>query len=228
MTAKICISIPPQTTSEALDLIKKAESQRADFIEVRLDYLKEYDRLRDIALCANTPLIATNKTTECQGRFSGSEAERQKTLRDAARHGFEYVDVDVSTPKLKSVIENYRELGAKSIVSFHDYNETPSVAQLKEILRKEVAGKSDVCKIVTTAKLVSDNLTVLDFLSKASRKDVKLVCFCMGELGKPSRLLSPIFGAFFTYASLESGKKTANGQLAVQEMRTAYDALGIQ
>jgi 3-dehydroquinate dehydratase len=49
----------------------------------------------------------------------------------------------------------------------------------------------------------------------------------MGELGKPSRLLSPLFGAFFTIASFERGKETASGQLTIQEMKTAYQALGL-
>jgi 3-dehydroquinate dehydratase type I len=83
-----------------------------------------------------------------------------------------------------------------------------------------------VCKIITTAKHVEDNLTVLDFTSKASR-NVKIVCFSMGELGKPSRLLSPLFGGFFTIASFERGKETASGQLTIQEMQTAYQALGL-
>jgi 3-dehydroquinate dehydratase len=47
----------------------------------------------------------------------------------------------------------------------------------------------------------------------------------MGELGKTSRLLSPIFGAFFTFASLEKGSETAPGQISIKEMRTAYSLL---
>jgi 3-dehydroquinate dehydratase len=49
----------------------------------------------------------------------------------------------------------------------------------------------------------------------------------MGELGKTSRLLSPLFGGFFTFASLERGKETAAGQLTVQEMKAVYETLGI-
>jgi 3-dehydroquinate dehydratase len=39
-------------------------------------------------------------------------------------------------------------------------------------------------------------------------------------------LLSPLFGAFFTFASLEQGSETASGQMSIQEMRTAYELLG--
>jgi len=82
-----------------------------------------------------------------------------------------------------------------------------------------------VCKIVTTAKQVEDNLTTLNFMSTASSK-TKLVCFCMGELGKISRLLSPLFGGFFTFASLERGSETASGQITIQEMKASYELLG--
>jgi len=227
LTIKICVSVPPKTVAEALNLIAKAENQRADFIEVRLDSLKKHNGLANIAHCSKTPLIATNRSTKCQGKFLGSENERKKILLDAARNGFEYVDVELSTPKLKEIVGNLRGIGAKPIISFHDFEETPSSSQLNETLRKEIDSGADVCKIITTARLVEDNLTVLDFVSKSS-KNARIVCFSMGELGKPSRLLSPVFGAFFTIASLEGGRKTASGQLTIGEMRTIYETLGLK
>jgi 3-dehydroquinate dehydratase len=48
----------------------------------------------------------------------------------------------------------------------------------------------------------------------------------MGEQGKVSRLLSPMFGAFFTFASLEQGSETAAGQMSIKEMKAAYSILG--
>jgi len=226
LTIKICVSVPPETVAEALHLIEKAEKQHADFIEVRLDSLKKHNELADIAHCSNIPLIATNRSKECKGKFLGSETERKKILLDAARNGFEYVDVELSTPKLKDIIGELSGMNVKSIVSFHDFDKTPNSSQLNKILEKEVASGADVCKIITTAQLVEDNLTVLDFVSKAS-KSARTVCFAMGELGKPSRLLSPVFGGFYTIASLESGRKTASGQLTIQEMKTIYETLGL-
>jgi len=227
LNIKICVSVPPKTVTEALDFIEKAESDHADFIEVRLDNLKKHNQLADITRCSKTPLIATNRSAKCQGKFLGSEPEREKTLIDAARDGFEYVDIELSTSKLKNITSNLREIGTKPIVSFHDFNETLSSSQLNKILDKQNSSGAEVCKIVTTARFVEDNLTVLDFVSKAS-KNARIVCFAMGELGKPSRLLSPVFGSFFTIASLESERKTAQGQLTIQEMRRAYEALGLK
>jgi len=227
LTIRVCVSIPPKTIDEAVSLIEKAEAQHIDLIEIRLDSLKNHERLSDIAHSSSTPLIATNKSTKNRGNFSGSEDDRKRILMDAARNDFEYVDVDLCTPSMKELIENLHERSTKPIVSFHDFNYTPALPQLNKVLEREIAVGADVCKIVTTAKRVEDNLTILDFISKSS-KTANIVCFAMGEVGKPSRLLSPLFGAFFTFASLDENRKTAKGQLTIQEMRLAYEALGLK
>ncbi len=227
MTIKICVSVPPRTVAEAAELVEKAERQHADFIEIRLDNLEKHGDLADIAHSSNTPLIATNRSIRYQGKFQGNETERKRILLDAAKNGFEYVDVELDAPKLKEIVGSLRKMGVKPIISFHEFNETPKLSQLNKVLRKEVQNGAYICKIVTTAKLVEDNLTVLDLLSKAC-KIARVVCFSMGDLGKPSRLLSPLFGGFFTMASLRSEKKTALGQLTIQEMRKAYEALGLR
>ena len=226
MTLRVCVSFIPETVTEALKLVEKAENRGADFIEIRLDTFREYDVLSDIPACSKLPMIATNKSVKHHGKFLGSETERNQTLLNAAEKGFEYVDLDLSTSELESIVNGVHSLGVKSIISFHDFNETPSLQKMEEILKKEIARGADVCKIVATAKSVEDNLTVLNFISKAS-KTAKTVCFCIGELGKTSRLLSPLFGGFFTFASLERGKETAAGQLTVQEMKAVYETLGL-
>jgi 3-dehydroquinate dehydratase type I len=227
LTIKVCISLPPKTVDEAFSLIGKAEAQYADLIEIRLDSLKKHDKLADIASTSNTPLIATNKSTKNHGNYSGSEKDRQKILLNAASKGFEYVDVELSTPNITELIGNLREAGAKPTVSFHDFNHTPAMLHLNRVFEQEIEAGAYVCKIVTTAKRIEDNLTLLDFVSKASKR-AKIVCFAMGELGKTSRLLSPVFGAFFTFASLDKKMKTADGQLTIQEMKQAYAALGLE
>ena len=227
MTIKVCVSVPPKTVDEAFVLIEKAEAQHADLIEIRLDSLKNHDRIAEIPRCSKTPLIATNKPMKNHGKFSGSETERQKILLDAARNGFTYVDVDLGTPKQTELISSLHEAGAKVIVSFHDFELTPPISKLGKVLDEEVALGADVCKIITTARTVKDNVITLNFVSEASKK-VKLVCFAMGELGHHSRLVSPVFGAFFTFASLDEKRKTAKGQLTIQEMHNAYEARGLK
>ena len=65
------------------------------------------------------------------------------------------------------------------------------------------------------------------FIQKANGK-AKIICFAMGEKGKISRLLSPTFGAYLTYASVEGETETAPGQMTIQDMKAAYRVLGIK
>ena len=227
MTIRICVSILPKTTTEALRLIERAEESKADLIEVRLDCLEDHSELADLAAHGKTPKIATNMPCSCHGRFSGTETERQQILLTAAKNGFEYVDVELASPKLKELVKEMNEVGAKPIVSFHDFEKSLSLSELNSIFEREIASGAAVCKIVTTAKRIEDNLTILNFTSTACSK-AKIVCFAMGALGKVSRLLSPLFGSFFTFASLERGSETAAGQMTFQEMKTFYELLGLK
>ena len=192
-----------------------------------LTALKNQETSKTSRKSTKIPLIATNKLQSEKGFFSGTETERQQTLLNAAKNGFEYVDVDLSNPKHKETIDKLKALGAKPIVSYHKFDGTLNVSAMEKILDEEIASGASVCKIVTTAKQIEDNLPLLSFVSFASSK-AKLVCFCMGEHGKISRLLSPLFGAYFTFASLEQGSETAVGQISISEMKVAYNLLGIK
>ena len=227
MNARICVSILPKNDIGSLNLIEKAEKAQADLIEVRLDNLDVSCKLSDLSESTRIPLIATNKLQSEKGFFTGTELQRQQTLLNAAKNGFEYVDVDLSNPKHKETINQLKQSGAKPIVSYHKFNGALSVSAMERVLDEEIASGASICKIVTTAKQVEDNLPALSFVSFASNK-AEIICFCMGEHGKISRLLSPVFGAFLTYASLEKGSETAAGQMSISEIRATYGLLGVK
>jgi len=52
-----------------------------------------------------------------------------------------------------------------------------------------------------------------------------LAAFAMGEAGQISRILAPLAGGYFTYASLEEGKESAAGQLTADQLREIYGIL---
>jgi len=227
VSARICVSIMPKNNAEALKLIEKAEEAYANLVEVRLDLFEESRNLKDLVGSTNLPLIATNKLHNEKGFFSGTETERQQTLINAAKNDFEYIDVDFQSPKSSETLCLLQGLHAKTIVSYHDYNGILTTPAMKKILDEEIDMGASVCKIVLTAKHIEDNLPILSFVSFASTA-AQLVCFCMGIEGKTSRLLSPAFGAYFTFAALDTASQTAPGQMTINEMRTAYKLLGIR
>jgi 3-dehydroquinate dehydratase type I len=142
-------------------------------------------------------------------------------LLSAANAGFEYVDIELATPHLPQIVDELIATDVRPVVSHHDFEGTPTALQLRRILKNEVANRAALCKIVTTAKSREDNITILNFLNRAGRR-ARIISFAMGDLGKPSRILSPLFGGFLTMASVEQAAETAPGQLTVIELKAIY------
>lgn len=226
MTPNICVSILPRNQIEALGLIKQAEAADANLVEVRLDRFDSSLNFKEISGSTKIPLIAANKTVNERGFFKGAENQRQQMLVDAAYNGFSYIDVDLSTPKFDEIIGRLKQVDAKLVISSHNFEGSLSAAEMNHLLQEELAGGASICKIIGYAKKKADNLEALNFVASQSSK-AKLVCFLMGEEGRLSRLLSPLFGACFTFASLRQGHETATGQMTIGEMKVVYNLLGV-
>ena len=79
---------------------------------------------------------------------------------------------------------------------------------------------ADAYKMVTTARKPSDNVRVLA-VAEASPKE-QLMVLAMGELGFPTRVLSPVFGGVYTYAAPMFAEGTAAGQVSARLLRHLY------
>ena len=228
MNAKVCVSISGIDTVELLDKAQRAERSSADLIEVRLDALSRHNGLAKIAESVNKPLIATKRALSDKGAFDGSEDDRLKALVRAVEDGFSHVDLELRTPGLAESIDTFRQKGTRVILSHHDFHRTPSLTELHRIKAELETFQPDFCKIVTTAKSLEDNFTVLSLLGKNDPQSIPLVSFAMGEAGIWSRVIAPFYGAAFTYASLERGSETAPGQPPISDLRTIYRALHLE
>lgn len=226
MKPRICASITAKTSEEAIRMVEVAESAEADLLELRLDYLRSRVDLSDIVNSTRLPMILTVRRREEGGKFRGNEKTRIQTLLNAADIGFKYVDIELSTKDLAQVIGRLKKTGVNLIISFHNLTCTPNIAEMNRIVERELQAGADVCKLVTLAKAPDDNLACLNLLSNMCRR-TKIVCFAAGKLGIISRMLSPLFGAHFTFASVVKGRESAPGQLTVGEMRQLYRLLGV-
>ncbi|MFC1865071.1 type I 3-dehydroquinate dehydratase, partial [Chloroflexota bacterium] len=130
----------------------------------------------------------------------GSEARRIESLLQAVELGADIVDVELSTRNLDKIVQVVKKR-TKCLLSFHELEKTPPLDQMKEIVRRQLKAGADICKIITTAQELEDNLTVLQLISEFP--EVKLISFAMGPLGFMSRVLCPLVGGEFTYASIE-------------------------
>jgi 3-dehydroquinate dehydratase type I len=221
---RICVSVATEKVSEAERLAKEAEKAGADLIELRLDYLHETNKIEKIVESTSLPLIATNRQFKQGGHRLQNEKERVQSLLDAAELGFKYVDIELTTPNVKSITSRLKELGAVSVISFHDFERTPELIAMRNIVKSQIKTGGDICKLVTTATSMIDNISCL-LLDLEMSETTGIVCFAMGKKGIVSRVLSPAFGANFTYASVDKGLETAPGQLSISELKRIYKSL---
>ena len=222
---KICVVITARTTEGVVETIGRVEVHRPDLIEIRLDYLEGPYELDVIRGVSTLPMIATNRGTDQGGLSSEADSERMGTIIKACEVGFEYADIELAIPQAGQIAERVKDLGAKAIISHHDFKGTPPKERLKEIMTGMLVAGADICKIVGTATSPEDNLTYLNLIQE--NPSVSLVSFGMGRAGLLSRVFSPLFGAAYTYASSEASRESAPGQLTVPELRQIYGIMGV-
>jgi 3-dehydroquinate dehydratase type I len=221
---KICVVITARDTEDVVETIGRVEAHRPDLIEIRLDYLEGPYELDVIRGVSTLPMIATNRGTDQGGLSSEADSERMGTVIRACEAGFEYADIELAIPQAGQIAERVKDLGAKAIISHHDFKGTPPKERLNEIMTGMLGVGADICKIVGTATSPEDNLTYLNLIQE--NPSVSLVSFGMGRAGLLSRVFSPLFGAAYTYASSEAGRESAPGQLTVPELRQIYGIMG--
>jgi len=210
---RICATI----TNNDLKTAKEVEPL-VDLFEVRIDLIG--DGWQELSRQLKKPWIACNRSADEGGRWEGNEARRIEKLLQAIELGAEIIDVELRTQNLGNIIQLIKKK-ARCLLSFHDLEKTPPFETMKQIVNKQSKAGADICKVVTTAQSFEDNLSVLQLISAFPK--TKLVSFAMGPLGITSRVLCPLVGGDFTYASIEKGKESAPGQITARDLAKIYE-----
>jgi 3-dehydroquinate dehydratase type I len=220
---QIAVPVCARDTAEALEKMERAAAL-AQVLEVRLDTMEEFD-LHKILTGAPRPVIVTYRSKKEGGNGRAHYATRIRVLREAIEKGADFVDVEFSMPLIyrEPLFRNTKR--TRVIVSRHILNGTPSRQALAILLGKMAATGADIVKIVSRAKELEDNRRVLELLPLARRLGIPLITFCLGSWGRVSRILSPLLGGFATFASLEEGEESAEGQLPARDMKELLSRL---
>ena len=224
--AGVCVSIACESVAQALDMAKRSESH-ADVIEIRLDSLRKAE-IEPFVKNLATPLLFTNRPEWEGGSFKGSEAARIALLLQAVQLDCALVDLELKTsPELRGemldVLLKHPQTGL--IVSWHDFSGTPADEELGEILLQQMESGAHIGKIVTTANDYKDVLRILNLQANAAENNFPLIAFCMGTIGRISRLATTKLGGYMTYAAPDGGDETAPGQIKVSVMRAMLKSL---
>lgn len=199
----ICVSIAEPSVEDCLEALKGLK-----FAEIRMESMAlNAEGIRKI-FGQPLQLIATCRHGKLDDRT------RKELLLGAIAAGADYVDVEVESDSSyrKEIIDAARSRNCRVIISFHDYEKTPTVGRLRQIVDLCFSEGADIAKIACRILSERDNARLLGLLDEEGF-DRKLIVVGMGETGKITRMAAPFLGSPFTYASLVEGKETARGQI---------------
>ncbi|SNQ59066.1 type I 3-dehydroquinate dehydratase [Candidatus Methanoperedens nitratireducens] len=197
-----------------------AKKLGADILELRIDLLDSDARqaLLDVKK-TGMPVIITNRMREEGGAWAGSEDERIRTLVSLLPLA-DAVDIELCAEKREHVVEKARSAGKAVIISTHDFKKTPETRVMTGMLKESFEAGADIAKLAVMPDSLEDVLRLLEVTLHAKGA----VCtIAMGDTGRHSRIIAPVYGSVMTYGYVENA--TAPGQLRVDELRAILKLL---
>lgn len=198
------------------DRLADAVAAGMDVAEARIDRFASTDPAHVVATLGHfsrNPTVATVRSAAEGGAWRGDEGVRLELYR-AALGVVGAVDVEASsTAIVDDVVAAAHAAQRVAIVSFHDFDRTPSEADLVGTVARARDLGADVVKVATMVHGTDDLRTLARVL--CTDHGVPLVVIGMGEAGVASRLLFPLLGSRLTFASF--GASSAPGQVPLAD-----------
>ena len=229
---KICIPIVGNNDEDILSQL--TDELASDLVEIRIDYYEEIDdfnkvkcllsKVREIIEC---PILFTCRSQDEGGNSLLNEEQYQEFLKDVIESGFiDLVDIEIN--KSNKTIYILKELAhlnnVKVVMSYHNFDKTPTQDDLIDILEKMEVMGADILKIAVMPLAKKDVVTLMDVsLLMSGKLDKPLVMISMGELGKITRVAGELIGSCITFAS--ATRSSAPGQIQVSEMKKLLESI---
>ncbi len=212
MIEKLTLGTTPKIVLSVKDnawLAQKNKPRLFDLVEFRMDLVSP--RAPKLLLQTAVPTILTIRSKKEGGSFQGSERNRLSLYQALIPH-VSAVDIELSSKTiLGDVIENAHDEKKTVIVSYHNFDKTPNVLALDQLLKRAKSAGADIVKVAVFAKDHKDIQKLARFTVENANQNI--VTIAMGEIGALSRLFFPALGSLLIYAPLSAKDKTAPGQM---------------
>jgi 3-dehydroquinate dehydratase-1 len=235
-TPLVCIPLVGKDHDSIMAEAGNVPTIAPDVIELRIDW---WDFIEDVEKSAamirevrkavgDTPIILT-----CRGDWEGgykkvSDKAKFAVYAAAVREELvDFVDMELKYGQQK-IDEVKSQMAGKKvslIVSFHNFQQTPSKDEMFSIMEREIKAGADVAKLAAMPKSEEDVLTVLAATLAVRRKypNTPIISMSMGPLGAVTRIVGGLFGSDLTFAV--GSQASAPGQIPVGELRKCFEVV---
>jgi 3-dehydroquinate dehydratase-1 len=211
-------------------------AKKPDLIEWRVDFFQGIADASAVAELAGRikqasdgiPVLFTCRWS-CEGgeKIALSQAEVVGLHRTVCESGqVDLIDFEMSNEpgQVRQIREVSRANATQLILSFHDFQRTPGVEQLKQRFAQAEQLGADVAKVAVMPRDMQDVLLLLTATLQSSQTlRIPLVSMAMGGLGAVTRLCGGPFGSALSFAVGQSA--SAPGQMPIEDLETGLAIL---
>jgi len=233
---KVIVPIACETREEILSRGKELAALpihvaewRADFYDDVFDIGKVLDTLAQLrTVLSEIPILFTFRTGKEGGEKEISMEDYTALNIAVVQSGSaDAIDVEIFSGDqvVKRNMEAIHAAGKVVVGSSHDFQKTPSQADLIYRLRKMQDMGADLSKIAVMPQSRADVLTLLSAAEEMSRcyADRPFIAISMSADGVLSRLCGEVFGSAMTFGMVEQA--SAPGQIPVEQLNTVLEII---
>lgn len=186
----------------SLDTICKINSQNIfDVVEIRLDQLIQENELKTKISSITKPLLLTCRHPKEGGDNNISEPLKRVSIIEPLLSHASAIDIEISTAnEMKNLITEAKSKNIQVVLSYHNFETTPNLAELKTIATEAKDKGADIIKIATTTNTIPELMTLLTFSENGSIENLSFMG--MGKFGMSSRLVAAQSGSVLNYSAI--------------------------
>lgn len=201
-----------------------------DIVELRIDQWENFviknvdtviQQLRGLNL--DFKILVTYRTSNQGGKGNVEETTYIDILKLLIEYAqFELLDIEwsgaINTDQYAQLITDAQEKNLNVVLSHHNFEETPSLEEIKFIYYKMQKLAPQYLKLAVMPNNKEDVLHLLEAMSVTSdNTPYKVIGISMSHLGLVSRVAQGVFGGSISYGCL--GEPQAPGQIHVKALK---------
>ena len=220
---KICVPILESGMPAIINEIKQVTALPIDMVEWRMDcfFDNPVNALPAIAQEVGVyPLLCTLRSKNEGGQAEGSCEQRAEILESIILSGkCQLIDIELSLGEdiVKYLISCAQRNNVLTVISKHNYRETPSRGELVRTFQGMHELGGDLCKYAVMPHSSWDVLSLLEASLTVKEMGIYTVAIAMDEIGKISRIAGSYFGSCITFA--QGKNSSAPGQIPAEDLK---------
>ena len=232
----ICAPLVGRTREQFLAETALVVAKQPDLLEWRIDFFQDIDQL-DVVLstaaqlrhaAGGIPILLTRRSIKEGGEPIPLSEEDVVALLEAvcASHSVDLVDFEMNNDPehIAQVRAAAHAQGVGLVLSFHNFQSTPTQAELCQRFAQAQALGADVAKIALMPQRLEDVLSVMGATLESSQKlTIPLISMSMGGYGALTRLFGSTFGSALSFAV--GAQSSAPGQVPIEDLKTVLGIL---